>query len=622
MDELIAAIVLGILLGVGGLIFMAIGAWVRVARLERRVAALEARGTAAVAAPIAPAPGTLIEPRPVAPAAAAVAATAAPVTPSATSAPARPPTPPKPAKPATSADWEQRIAGRWLNRIGLLAVAIGMSYFLKYAIDNDWIGPTGQVAIGVLIGAALVGCGPWFIKRGYNFFADGLAGLGAVILYLSAWAATSYYHLLSPTVGFAFMIAITAGIIAIALGRPSQRVAMLGLLGGFLTPALVSTGRNAEVELFTYLALLNAGLLPIAWLRRWRVIEWPAFLFTLMYFAIWYGAYYTDAAIVVTTTFVVVFLSEFLVLPMIRARRGGSMHVEQTLLAVINPAVWLLALHAMYWPDHRWTLTALTLGLAALHLFVAQGVPANESGKPAPARILFAGIALVLVTVAIPMRLDGAWIGWAWAAEAAMLVWLGLRLDVVHMRTLGLLLLALVAFNWLVDPPYAETFLGNQRFGSAVALVVSLIVVLRASRIYAARVRKDERLWYTVVAVLINILALAAVTLEVHTYYTIHGPEMDPGAARLAEGLVISLLWVLGATGLTVAGVRTHRPALRWQGLALFGIVVVKVFFSDLADLRGLYRIASAIILGVLLLAVSFLYQRRTSTARPEEPSS
>src|SRR6187401_741884 len=168
MDELIAAIVLGILLGVGGLIFMAIGAWVRVARLERRVAALEARGPAAVAASIAtatdapavpvpkaasPAPAaveaiahapvTASEPLPVA------SAASAPVTPSATEAPATLPPLPKPAKPATSADWEQRIAGRWLNRIGLLAVAIGMSYFLKYAIDNDWIGPTGQVAIGV-----------------------------------------------------------------------------------------------------------------------------------------------------------------------------------------------------------------------------------------------------------------------------------------------------------------------------------------------------------------------------------------------------------------------------------------------------------------------------------------
>jgi uncharacterized membrane protein len=258
----------------------------------------------------------------------------------------------------------------------------------------------------------------------------------------------------------------------------------------------------------------------------------------------------------------------------------------------------------------------------AAYLVVARLAPASDSGRPTSTRLLFAGVALGLVTVAIPMRLDGASIAWAWAAEAAVLVWAGLRADIVHMRTLGLILLSLVSFGWLVDPGPAATFLLNSRFGTAAVLVASALVMLRSARAHTVRVRAGERPWYVVVGVLANVVGIFALTLEVHTYFVANEPGFKWGTTRLAESLSISLLWAACATVLTVAGVRVRRAALRWQGLALFGLVAVKVFLYDLADLRGFYRIASAIVFGVLLLAVSFLYQRRLSAGRPEDKPS
>ena len=122
-----------------------------------------------------------------------------------------------------------------------------MSYFLKYVIDNEWLGPRGQVVLGVLLGAGLVAWSALFVRRGLGYFGDGLAGLGAAVIYLSLWAGSSYYRFIPAEVGFAAMIVVTAAMLAIALGRNSQSVAVLAMIGGFLTPWLVGTGRDAQV---------------------------------------------------------------------------------------------------------------------------------------------------------------------------------------------------------------------------------------------------------------------------------------------------------------------------------------------------------------------------------------
>src|SRR5262245_545507 len=112
------------------------------------------------------------------------------------------------AGPATSAgasrcgsNLEALIAGRWLNRIGLLLIFFAVAYFIQWSIDNNWIGPTGQIASGIAIGAALLVASEFLLKRGYVYFSEGVTGLGAAVLYLALWAGCNYYHLFSQTVG-------------------------------------------------------------------------------------------------------------------------------------------------------------------------------------------------------------------------------------------------------------------------------------------------------------------------------------------------------------------------------------------------------------------------------------
>src|SRR5271163_5297503 len=194
----------------------------RMYSLEQRLAAFEMTLSSAPLAP-APAPAATPSPNP------------ATVAPRLTPPTAYPPPPAEPLKPreASSAtppvsvfaapplrastsrgssphDLESLIGGRWLNRIGILAILVGISFFLKYAFDNNWIGPSGRVTIGILLGAAMFPWSQWLLSRGYSYFSEGIAALGAAVLYLSIWAGCQYYPLFSRDVGFAAMIVITS----------------------------------------------------------------------------------------------------------------------------------------------------------------------------------------------------------------------------------------------------------------------------------------------------------------------------------------------------------------------------------------------------------------------------
>jgi uncharacterized membrane protein len=527
----------------------------------------------------------------------------------------------KPILPPNSGDWEAAIAGRWLNRLGLLAVTVGVSYFLKYAIDNDWVGPRGQVAAGLLLGAAIVAFSTRFVRRGLGYFADGLTGLGAAVMYLSLWAGTSYYGFLRIEVGFAAMACVTAAMLVIALGRNSRTVAVLAMLGGFLTPWLVSTGENAEVTLFTYLAIHNAALIALARTRSWRLLELPAFVFTQIYFWVWANQFYADPALVRTIAFSALFFAEFSILPVVRVRQSGRSPLEQSLLVLANASLFVFALTVMLWAEHRWTLTLAVLILSAVHLGLARAVPARTPSE-APVRLVFGGLALALATAAIPIRLEGAWITIGLAIEAAILAWTGFAARLRFPRVVAYVLFALVADYLLGSRLQATTFLFNARL--ATAIVVAACACVPAW--LAARPGQDlfhiEPVLVGTLAVAANILLLWAMTMEVDLYFDVlPGRIPIPMDTLLSRSLAISLLWITYATVLLSLGVRVESARLRWQGLALFGVTALKLFLVDLSFLSGFYRIASSVVLGLVLLAVSFLYQRALPRRTSQETS-
>ncbi|MCL6566643.1 MAG: DUF2339 domain-containing protein [Acidobacteriia bacterium] len=563
----------------------------RLHALEQKVAALES-GAGAPAADRA-----AVSPPSVAP------------EPSAVSPPsARPLPPPGPAP--SERDLESLIGGRLLNRIGIAALLLAAAFFLKLAYDNRWIGPAGQVAILLVCGAALLVWSQWLLRRGYPYFSEGIAGLGGAVLYLALYFGWSYHNLFGPGTAFTGMIPITITLLAIAVGRDSQRIAVIALLGGFATPMLASTGRDQQVTLFSYLTVLDAGLVALGWLRRWRSLELLAFAATQIYFWGWYNEFYTEEKLFRTAAFATLFFLLFSAIPFLRAQRERQFTRGPFLLVLANAFLFLIALRQMLWTEHRWMLTLAVLALSALHLVISRMSPPGEAGQPSPVRILYAGLALTFATLAIPIRLEGRWITLAWAIEGVVLIWSGFRTRLWLLRAAGLVLFALVAFRLFVFPIPAATFLLNARLLTWLFCAGCFAAAAYMARQEREQQEKREPALYAAVAAAANLLLLWTLSQEIWDVFgRMHRPlGME---TRQAQQMMLSLLWAVYGTVLVVVGFVRKLAGLRWQALALFGLTVIKVFLYDLSFLSRASRIFSFLVLGVVLLLASFLYARR-----------
>ena len=172
----------------------------------------------------------------------------------------------------------------WVAGIALVVAAI---YFLKYSVDHDWISPRVRAAIGLITGSALLVVCELRVARGYKFTANAMHGAGIAILYATLFAVHALWHLLPAMAVFAGMLVVTAVAVALSIRRESLFIALLGMLGGFATPALLSTGENRPISLFSYLLLLNTGLAWVAYKKRWPALTIGSVLFSVIYQWAW-----------------------------------------------------------------------------------------------------------------------------------------------------------------------------------------------------------------------------------------------------------------------------------------------------------------------------------------------
>ncbi len=588
----------------------------RIAELEAKLHAVEHRlrvleNHAGVASPVVPSPVSPFLPEPRRPTEARLELV-----------PQDPPAAAAAQVPATRGDrLEKALAERWLIYVGIIAMLFATAFFIQYAFENHWVGPRGRVAVGLLLGSLIVLWSDRLLRSGYRYFSEGIAGLGASVLYLSIWGAWYYYRMFSAGVALAGMVVVTATMAAISLGRDSQRLIFLALAGGFLTPLLLDRGQHHEAELFSYLALLAAATLSIERWRRWLWLPPLTFCAVQVFYWGWFVSSYRPEALGITLGFAALFFLLFAALPLLKSRRTGRLHAVEFLVVTVNLFFYLGALRELLWPDHRWLLTGVFLLLAAAHLLVRRIVPTPAEDEPTVRR-LFATLSLVCVTLAIPARLDHAWLTIAWAVEGAIVVWSGARIGSWRLRIPGLVLLSVAAFRLLVVRIPAPRFLWNARFGTFVIAVacfaLSAAAILRATD----GLRDYERKLVGLLLVAVSAFSLLALSLE---FWDLFGRLPVAGLEHgAAQQMALSVLWTVFAAGLIVVGIVRKSALLRWEALALFALVVGKVFLYDLSSLERFYRILSFLVLGVLLLVVSFLYQRRTSgqKVRKEEERS
>ena len=219
-----------------------------------------------------------------------------------------PPPPPPPSRaPRQPFDWESLVGVKLFSWIAGIALVLAAIFFFKYSVEHGWLRPAIRAAIGLITGTALIVICELRVSRGYKTTANALHGAGIAILYATLFATYALWHLAPAAVVFGAMLIVTAIAVALSIRRDSIFISLLGLLGGFATPALLSTGENRPIGLFSYLLLLNIALAWVAMVKRWPLLTAISIAFTVFYQWAWAAKFLTAGQLPLAAGIFVVF---------------------------------------------------------------------------------------------------------------------------------------------------------------------------------------------------------------------------------------------------------------------------------------------------------------------------
>jgi uncharacterized membrane protein len=411
-----------------------------------------------------------------------------------------------------------------------------------------------------------------------------------------------------------------------ALAQDAQILAAFALAGGFSTPLLLSTGQNREIALFAYVAILDIATLVLVTFKPWRRLLVMSYAGTLLLYVGWYSEFYDRSQLGLTLGFATLFFAVFAIAPLVTLQPKDEHAVFASIpavLAFVNAGVYFLQAYAMIEEVDKTYMAWFALALAAIYIFLSRLVHARNL-TPGASEILYflhLAVAIGFITVAIPIRLDAHWITIGWFVEAGVLLWVGnrIRSDFLNAFALGALILGI--FRLLAIDNFQSTqLIFNMRMATyAVAVAVLATVAWYASQ----RTDETARTIAAIAIVAVNALALIALTREVSDYFTW---QMSPYRTtardywqraysdihriQIERDFTYSALWMGYGAMLMIVGFLRSSSFVRWQALVLIAATIVKVFVYDVSELDRGYRIVSFIVLGALLLAISFVYQR------------
>lgn len=539
-------------------------------------------------------------------------------------------------KPFASRDLEARIGGQWFARIGIVAMLIGFATFFAYAVNQGWINEFARVAIGVALGALALILGEVWRER-YPAYSQILTGGGLALEYFSFYAAFSFYGLIPYPVAFLIFAAITGVGGWLAVRANAAAVAVLAILGGFSTPMFLGWDVSRLGVYFTYFAILDLGVLALASVKPWRALNLVSFIATVVWMLAWYGGSYHAADLPMFFGFLTLFFAIFtlagLAYHVIRRQAGESFDLALLLLAA---AFYFLLGHAILKPEYGDFLGLFAAGLAGLYLFLTLLVRSIHPEGGAVTWTLLA-LAIAFLTIAIPLQFDGRPITFAWAAEAAVLVFAGFQAASSRLRTAGVILLGFVALRLLVVEYEIDLQnfvpVANGRFLTYAFAIAAMFAVAWRYKVAWATVDKHERFLVPALALAANFFALYILSVEAIAYfdsemirsslsarsslctgtpyaYCPRAANADAVGLQSAKNLSLSIIWGLYSIGMLVSGIIRRFQPVRLAAIVLFWITIFKVFLYDSSNLETPYRIVAFIGLGALLLVTAYFYNR------------
>uniref|UniRef100_UPI00404A2692 DUF2339 domain-containing protein n=1 Tax=Flavobacterium sp. TaxID=239 RepID=UPI00404A2692 len=356
-------------------------------------------------------------------------------------------------KSAIKTDIEKFIGENLINKIGIAITIIGVAIGAKYSIENQLISPLTRIILGYLMGLGLLGFGIKLKKNYHNYSAVLVSG-SIAILYFITFAAHSFYDLIPQVFAFALMVVFTAFTVVAAISYNKQVIALIGLVGAYAVPFMLSDGSGNVAILFSYIAIINIGILIIAFKKYWKSLYYSSFVLTWLIFTSWYflnfqttehfGLSLTFAAI-----FFLIFYSIFLAYKLLQKEKFAS---NDILLLLGNSFIFYSLGYAILSSNTMGNqlLGIFTLANAAIH-FIVSVVIFRLKLADRNLFFLIAGLVLVFITIAIPVQLDGNWVTLLWVFEAALLFWIGRTKNVPVYEKLSFPLMFLAFFSLTQD---------------------------------------------------------------------------------------------------------------------------------------------------------------------------
>ena len=636
-------------------------------------------------------------------------------------------------KPKKQVNYEKFIGENLFGKIGILIFVIGVGFFVKYAIDKNWINETFRTVLGFLTGAALLFVAERLQKK-YRTFSSLLAGGAFAVFYLTVAIAFHYYHIFSQTVAFIILIAITVFMSVLSVIYDRRELAIIALVGGFLAPFIVSGGEGSYQVLFTYVSILNLGMFGLSIYKKWSELPIISFVFTCLIMASFLLLNYSSRSTIISghllmfaTLFYFIFLLP--VFSILRGEKIQAMSRGLVFVIITNNFVYLLSgilfLRNMGLSFKASGLLSLFIALVNLGLVLWLWKSRKDYKFLVHTTL---GLVLTFVSITIPIQLDGNYITLLWASEMVLLLWLYVQSKIRVYEYAAKILVGLTFVSYLMDVysvmfehhslstiflnssfatslfvglatgafallmEYYHQFFSTARrlkysFWNPLMLIISVAIlyytfmmefslyfegatrsgamflftaVSISSVCYAFRKRfpitkhltsyilaiganvlvyiiniwGDQRIWTSPPVVLPWLTAafvIANLYYVARLYYTIIGIKprftiyINILATLIWVTMVRSFLWQVGvdefSAGLSLSlsiagfvqmglGMRLHQKVLRMVSLATFGIVLLKLVFDDLWAMPTIGKIIVFIILGLILLILSFLYQK------------
>ena len=513
-------------------------------------------------------------------------------------------------------NWETLIGQKAFGWVAVLLFVFAIAFFLRYAYQNNWVGPVGRVTIGALTGLAIALLGFYYHRRGWLRFSQMLTTAGIVALYLATYSSFAFYHLLPQQHASAFLAILVIESMVLAVVYRSTLIAIAAVIGGLSTPILMAAEHDQYQSFFIYLFVLNLAVVICLTLRSWAIVGTLAYAGTQWLFWSWYGWNYHPEKFGWALGFEVSLFSLYVahtIATSVTHRQQSSW--EDVIRCIVNASAGFGSYYILTMDDYRIWLGPAALTVATLYAAVTRWLLA---WRPHDHRLLLTTLAVAtgFVAWAIPIQAEARWVPLGWAVMAGALYWFGHRVSTPLMRTLAGVLGSLAVLRLLIfelplytRDPFWPIF--NRFALPSLGVAIVIIGALYLTRQFHSRSNTLERMGTAAAGTAAILLIWLILSIDCYGYFDTQSIGTGDGQEWRWRGqLALSILWTAYASTLLGLGFRMHQTRIRWLAFALFAATVLKLFMVDMAHVQQLYRILAFFFLAVVLAMVARVYQR------------